>query len=351
MKIALLTIWHVKNYGAELQAFSTIKILQDLGHEVELIEFCLGDSSKLSLSGILANTIESFSPCHRKFDIFWKKNFPRVKKYDSMSELQRNPPKADVYMVGSDQVWNPDITKNSYPIFFLDFGSEDVKRVSYASSFGVPVWKYPKYTEQIKTLLRRFSGISCREKSGSDILWNTFGIKAETVVDPTLLYNNFGSLVKPHKKDNKLVCYPLGDDVELVKYAKSLSKKLGFHYVDATNNKKILYRIIWNRNSIEEWITAIACADIVITRSFHGMLFSIMHRKNFIILANQKGRSSRLTDFMETIGLSNRFFETVEDIEKSKIWEQTINYDIISPKIESLRNHSLSILKIMLSDA
>ena len=294
MKIALLTIWREKNYGAVLQAFATIKVLQELGHTVEVIDIGLGKNAKQSFAGRVANLIECFSPSCRKFESFWNYYFPQTIKYASLSEIRTNPPQANIYMVGSDQVWNPDITKGLLPAFFLDFGSERVKRISYASSFGVPAWKNIEMLDYVKKCLQNFDGITCRESSGLKLLKNTFNLNAEVVIDPTLLWGEYNSFVKPKKIGINLVCYPLGDDSELQNYAKSLANKMGMRYVDAFNGKKLFGRIIWNRNSIEEWVSTIANADFVITRSFHGMLFSIMFEKNFVVLANQKGRSARL---------------------------------------------------------
>lgn len=350
MKIALLTIWREKNYGAVLQAFATIKVLQELGHTVEILDINLGENAKHSFLGRVANIIECFSPSCRKFESFWNNYFPQTVKYASLSEIKTNPPQADIYLVGSDQVWNPDITKSLYSIYFLDFGTDYIKRVSYASSFGVSEWNHSELTEKISQLFQRFNHVSCREKSGVEILRKTFGIKAENVIDPTLLFGKFDSFVNPKQGKRNIVCYPLGDDQELQKCALNLAEKLGMDFVDAFNGKKLFGRIIWNRNSIEEWVSTIANADFVITRSFHGMLFSIMFEKNFVVLANQKGRSARLTDFLETIGLKERFFNSVAEIDKSDILSLPIDYSLIIPKIRALRNQSLSILNSMLNN-
>ena len=137
MKVALLTIWHEKNFGAELQAYATIKILQQLGHDPKMIDIRLSDISQTNIKGKIGNFISNFGPSQRKFEQFWKKYTPVTQRYRNLKELQNNPPAADVYMVGSDQVWNPDIVKGFTNVFFLNFGSDIIKRVYYASSFGV----------------------------------------------------------------------------------------------------------------------------------------------------------------------------------------------------------------------
>lgn len=159
MKIALLTIWHAMNYGAELQAYATVKALKQLGHQVEMIDIRLSDCHKPNLNGRIGNIISSFGPAHTKFEGFWKKYIPVTKRYCSIEQLQNDPPHSDVYMVGSDQVWNPDLTGGFAKLFFLDFGGENVKRISYASSFGTLEWKAKHLTEDVSKLIERFDYI------------------------------------------------------------------------------------------------------------------------------------------------------------------------------------------------
>lgn len=342
MKIALLTIWHEKNYGAELQAYATMKVLQQLGHEVHMIDIRLSDMGKPSIGGYLSLLIESISPCQRKFKKFWKKYIQTTRRYKTIDDLQKDPPIADIYLVGSDQVWNPEITKKFVKIFFLDFGSKDIKRISYASSFGVDKWNFSEVEKDIYKLLNAFSYITCRERSGVNILNKEFGIDAKMVVDPTLLLGDYTDLLGNIKMRNTLVCYPLGDDFELQEYAKCLASRMGLTYVDNFNKKAIFKKIIWNRNSIEEWVNNIASSKLVLTRSFHGMLFSIMFNKDFIVVSGK--RNSRLVDFLSEIGLMDRFFTSIKDVERSNIFQKSIDYTSVNKRIEKMREYSIKIL-------
>ena len=119
MKIALLTIWHIGNYGAEMQTYATVKALQSFGHKVEVIDIRLTDVAKISLRGRISKIISIFSPSERKMKSFWRTYIPSSCRFRSLKQLQKNPPKADLYLVGSDQVWNPNIRKKEKFNYFL----------------------------------------------------------------------------------------------------------------------------------------------------------------------------------------------------------------------------------------
>lgn len=348
MKIALLTIWHEYNYGAELQAYATIKFLQNMGHHVEMIDIRLADEGKTSIAGSLSKVIELMSPAKCKFEKFWTRYIPKTRRYKSIQELQSNPPIADIYMVGSDQVWNPEITKSFINLYFLDFGKDSVKRVSYASSFGESDWKFPGFIDDVTRWLSRFDFISCREQSGVKLLKETFGVNSINVIDPTLLLGEYQNFINYRTKSHNLVCYPLGHDPELLDHSRQLAKKLNLNFVDNFNAKKIFGRIVWNRNSIEQWITNIANAEFVVTRSFHGMLFSVMYHKQFAVIEGYKGRGVRLQNFLSSIGLADRYYNDFEDLLSAEPWLHPIDYEMCDKIVESLRKESFNALKKML---
>lgn len=345
MKIALLTIWHEKNYGAELQAYATIKTLTELGHEVKMIDMRLENMRYISLKGRVAQFISIFTPGEWKFRNFWRKTIPKTRRYLSLDELKKNPPLADLYLVGSDQVWNPEITKSFATAFFLDFGDNTVKRASYASSFGVESWnEKDKLTKKVNTFLQRFDAVSCREKSGCEILKKSFNINATHVIDPTLLRKDFSEFVVSEICNYTLVYYPLDNDPELRNYANKLSQHLGYKCIDAANRKKYFGKIEWNRNSPKQWIEAIANSRLVITRSFHGVAFSLLYKRQFIVV-NNTSRITRITNLLESLGLSDRCFHSFEEVDAARPWDYPIDYNQITPLLENLREESMEFLK------
>lgn len=349
MKIALLTIWHEYNYGAELQAYATIKILKELGLDVEMINIRLSDQKPFSVKRTAVNAILSLSPCHRKFNSFWRNNIPTTRRYRSLQEIKKNPPLADIYMVGSDQVWNPDITKKYAMLYFLDFGLSNTKRISFASSFGVLNWTHHQLTGKIKKCLQQFDTCTCRESSGVEILKQHFSIDAKRVIDPTLLSNNYEELTGPIKEHKTLVYYPLSHDAELESFAQVLGKELSLIPLNI-NKKTFLFRnLVWNRPRVEQWVKNIAEAQFVITRSFHGLTFSLLYKRQFAILAVRNDRTVRILNLLEELGLQDRFFSSIDEMKRIRPWEQTIDYDVIDGKLQALRDASIVSLNDMLS--
>ena len=106
--------------------------------------------------------------------------------------------------------------------------------------------------------------------------------------------------------------------------------------------------IEWDRVSIEYWVKNIAEAQFVITRSFHGMVFSILHNKQFAIVEGVHGRSSRITSLLSLLGLSDRYFDSFESLIKGHPWDTPIDYSLTNIKVDSLRRESLDCLIEML---
>lgn len=348
MKIALLTIWHVGNYGAELQAYATIKMLTSMGHDVTIIDIRENEKPGMSVKAKMAQVISHITPAYRSFNSFWEQFFPnKTRHYKSVEDLMSDPPEADVYMVGSDQVWNPDITQEKKLLYFLNFGAEDSKRISYASSFGTSVWSEEAVTtDNINQLLKRFSAIGCREQSGVNILKSRFGIDANRVLDPTLLFEAYPELTGEIKQVKSLAYYPLTNYPELDRYCESLAQRIGLELRNANETKHLTNTIAWTRPSVQDWIRRIAEAEFVVTPSFHGLAFSLIYKRQFMVInhGSNPQRTARITDLLDELGLSDRFCQSFEEANAKKLWDKKIDYTAVSEKLAKLRNESIDFL-------
>jgi exopolysaccharide biosynthesis predicted pyruvyltransferase EpsI len=128
-------------------------------------------------------------------------------------------------------------------------------------------------------------------------------------------------------------------------YSLKLAKELNLQPVNNKFCTSVLGFAEWDRVSIAEWVKNIAEAKFVITRSFHGMVFSILHKRQFAVLAGSHGRSTRLTSLLKILGIEDRFFSSIEDLNNAKPWTKEIDYTTVYPKLIEIREQSINILK------
>lgn len=346
MKIALLTIWHEQNYGAEMQAYATIKALQMLGHEVQMIDIRLSDAQKPNFNGRLMNFLTKKSEINKNFEMFWHKYIPCTRRYATLKDLQQYPPEADCYLVGSDQVWNPAITGIFSLLYFIPFGNAGVKKISYASSFGTSDWKEcNEFDRVVRQCLKNFKAVSCREISGVKLLKDHFNIEAKCVLDPTLLHQNYDELISKRQEKNTVVFYPLSPWNDLEKYVKSLSRLLKKEYLN-TNNIEYRFGIIpWRRPRMEDWIKNISEASLVVTPSFHGVALSIIYHRQFIVVIQNRSRATRILNILENLGLQNRVCYSIDEVKKYHLWDEIIDYSKVNHKLQELKEESYQFLK------
>ncbi len=318
MQIGVLTLWQSKdNYGQMLQCYALQQFLREKGHEPYLISyrFIKEERQYTSLWKMLLKVYaiyplayvfglgrdkkkladEEFEKyCHEKkrnFDGFLKKYINLSKTYNDLDDLQKNPPVADCYVVGSDQVWAQLLSKPENSAFFLDFGDEKTKRIAYAASFSMN-----EYPENLRTKLAenlsRLNAVSVRETQGIGIC-NSVGTKATKVVDPTLLLGTkaFENITAKRMNSNQYAfVYQLNivspDEIRWT-YARAYCSEKQWDMIATASSgyfegREILKGAKYVYPSIPEWLSLIRYSEIVITTSFHGIVFSILFRKNFV---------------------------------------------------------------------
>ena len=373
-KIGIITILRVNNYGAELQAYATQAILNKLGYNAEIIDYLFyknplhkktkaskpsfNHSLKKRLSEKLYPIIarlkaktstESNMNREKRFDKFHTENTRMSPTYSTMDELYAAQNDYDVYMVGSDQVWNPGIYSSLLP-YMLTFAPEGKKKIAYASSFGVSEipqaqqWLYKKY-------LPKFSSIGVREKNAVEIVKELGGKDATWVLDPTLLLNKEDWLKVAssayENKNNYILLYELTPCPYILELAKYFKEKKGMEIVRICKNTAVED----NDSSIENIIDAgpadflrlFANAGMVITNSFHGTAFSINFGKEFYtITPARKHNNSRQRSILELFKLQDRLIAENTPIENISMW--TIDYVTVSEILVNERKKSIEFL-------
>lgn len=344
MKIKTITCHHVYNYGASLQAYALQHYLESLGHEVEIIDFnpwfhcdrynpfwmsknAIGRAASIIKKFPLLRYLwcpykayrgGMFSTWGRKavFDTFEKEYYHLTSiKYFSSEELKQNPPMADVYVAGSDQIWNTFSENGKEPAYYLDFGNENVKRISYAASLATRTIK-EDCKDFVKEKVARFSSVSVRETTGAKLL-EELGIKDVSVVlDPVFLLDKNewrklsakGNLYGLVPNSYLLVYDFLGNDANMSSFVKEFAKDKSLKVVSINDFSERDY-VDFNINNAGplEFLALIDNAACVVASSFHATAFSVILEKEFYTF-NLKGynNSSRMQDFLSSIGLQDR---------------------------------------------
>lgn len=331
MKIKTITCHDVYNYGASLQAFALQTYLTKIGYEVEIIDY-LPDyiSGRYKFFHILPtsrlykyakkNKLFYFLCClyqiRRKystygrkkvFDLFKREYLHCTKLYRNYEELKANPPEADAYVVGSDQVWSCTSVIGMDPAFYLDFGSSTTKRISYAASFGQSELKNEN-KEFVETELKKFDLISVREKTGLDIL-NSLNIAGVNVVDPVFLLtkDEWSHIVNSKRivKDSYILVYDLYHaDTKMKEAVCSLAKRNNLRIVSINSRSRLAYADVNISNAGPiEFLNLMQYCSYCCSDSFHATAFSVIFCKPFFVF-NRHDNVSRIKDFLEVINMT-----------------------------------------------
>lgn len=360
MKIALITIHNANNYGAILQTFATYKILSRFG-DVDIIDYENRHISisldlirlKFTIHGILGMGKDIFRLIPRykaikKFKTFSEKYFKMSKK---INKDDIDFPNYDLYVCGSDQIWNPNcISDNSQidEIYFLNFAPKDSKKISYASSLGNYRFTIEEQNK-VSNLLNDFSFLSVREKDGKEHLESFLNKEIKHVLDPTLLLSKKEWIetfdLKENISDEKYILVYSVPKSKLIKDAiEYFSKKLNLPVIAVDQNLSMGTKVdkhIRDAGPIE-YLNLFLNASFIITDSFHGTCFSINFQKQFVSIAPGI-HSNRIESFLNTINLENRIirnkdnFENIEEI-GNKEYDESLNL------LNNFRDNSLSYL-------
>ena len=376
MNICTITCHHVYNYGASLQAFALQHYLESQGHTVRIIDFnpwyhqdrynifwggygiqgwrqILND--KYSPLKYLYRPFKAwkngmFKTWGRKaaFDIFEEKHYHLTRRsYTTSKELVNDPPYAECYIAGSDQIWNTYSLNGKEPAYYLDFGSEDTKRISYAASLATP--KIADGWETfVKEKVLRFNSVSVREASGMDILTKLKIKDVMLVVDPVFLLdrtvwrNLYENSTKEYglNKNSYLLVYDfLGNDLQMSHFIAEIAKNRNLKIVSINDFSPREYADL-NINDAGplEFLDLIDNAACIVANSFHATAFSVIFQKEFYTFGLLgHNNSNRMLDFLDLIGLRKHF--------EPKSLQKNIDYDTVECLLNGEIGKSRNFLK------
>ncbi len=361
MKIEIVTLHRITNFGSMLQTYATQRSIEKLGHQAEVLDFVpVGMTYKRAVFPIekvpLVVQAAKFIPrlvcMTTEFAVMssFINKYIKVssRKYHNYQEIIENIPFADAYLSGSDQVWN---TQNHNPdddlkAYYLGFAPKGKKRVAYAGSFGKN-----DFTETeiaiMKEYLAKYDAISVREDDGLNILQRLGFNNGVHVVDPTLLLagEEWKDFASRHKKPkgNYIFVYNLNRNKLIKEIAVRLSKETGLKIINFADTYDFIpgakNRLV---NNAFDFINHIAGAEYVVTDSFHGTAFSINLNRN-VVTVKAPRYNSRLESILRLTGLQSRMVENVED--GVKIAMQPVDYTGVNIKLNVAREISWNYLK------
>lgn len=369
MRIGVLTLPLHNNFGGILQAYALQKVLKDFGHNVVLI-----DKSRYI----------SLGPWYKKYPIYIKRGInrfifgkniiikadaeqnrflktiakytePFIEKYirrvytKDFSNIREKD--FDVLIVGSDQIWRPKYFYSKIEDAYLDFAKEwKIKRITYAASFGTEEWEYTeKQTNNCATLLKKFNAVSVRESSAVQLCNDNFGVKAEHVLDPTMLLckEDYIKLFRDYntaQSDGNLFCYILDEGEEKKSIIDCIAKEKGLKAFYVNSRYEELDAPLEERiqQPVEKWLRAFNDAEYIVTDSFHACVFSIIFNKPFIVYGNRERGLARFKSLLSIFGLEERIVSTKE--EATKTISKPINWEKVNESHRQWKEKSMSFL-------
>lgn len=382
-KIGLAVCYDTKNFGSQLQVLATVKKIENLGFNTEIIRY----KKKLTPQFIGQTIPRLFNISFLKAKFGAKKKVRQIKKIPEIAQqvnvrnkrfegfvkdyltnlspiykgwenlVKESAKNYDLFLCGSDQLWLPNNLGSHF--YTLEFAPEQKVKIAYATSFGVS--QIPWFQKaKTKNYLQRFQSISTREHTGKSIIKDLTGLDVPVVCDPTLLFSEKEWLEQiPEKKlihEPYIFCYFLGTNPEHRIQANELKKLKNLEIVTipfldnfVKEDMKFGDIKLFDIDS-SDFINLIRNAEYILTDSFHGSVFSILNHKKFMVFnrfnAGANSRNSRIDSLCKNLDLADRRYHgNVLDVDLD------IDYENVDKKLKDLRDNSIVYLEKSLKEA
>ncbi|MBS0176531.1 MAG: polysaccharide pyruvyl transferase family protein [Nitrospira sp.] len=324
MKIATITCHDVYNYGASLQAYALMHYLEGRGHQAEIIDYkpdylsghyqllaaespLVGNSRVKVVLYVLAKLPGRLLSRRRKwaFDRFRDSHLKlTATRYGSFAELRDNPPQADCFIAGSDQIWNTLRPNGKDPAFYLMFAPAGAIRASYAASIATDV-----VADSDQPLMRdgvsALDHVSVRESTAVELLAQMGIGNISHVLDPVfLLSKESWNRIGPDRHDDGYVLvydFDASDEVERI--ATELAQARGLRIYSISQGRYDYADRKFPHAGPAEFVSLIRDAQVVVTNSYHAIVFSLIFGVDFYTAGRTENINSRMSDLLVQFGL------------------------------------------------
>lgn len=383
-KIGIAAVTYKDNFGSALQTYATQYTLEKLGFDARIFEI-KGVYRGIMIKKMLYYAGRLFDPVEAKylfanltsrsrkqvsaasdqyamdmklrhkmyteFNNKWNKMLPYVKGW---SGLRKQASEMDAVIVGSDQLWRPSNIVGSY--YTLEFVPDDVKKIAFSTSFGVPELPSRLHKHAMR-FLSRIEYVSVREDSGAEIVKKESGREATVVCDPTMMLTAEDWMhiqdEKPFAEGKYILMYLMGDNPEQRDFVKKLSKSTGYRIIGLLHGATY---ISYDEEVVDEkpfnvgpseFVNLIRNAQYVCTDSFHCCVFSILNSTKFFAFrrwpdGSKFSANDRLYTLLKFTGLENRLLLGTEDIQKCI--DDQIDFSVVLSRVAERRKESMDYL-------
>lgn len=336
MKIGILTFHDGINHGGYFQAFSTYSFLKSKGYNVEIINY----KNKTHWLGEYKAFLFAKNPrvlvSNVKKILAFKKDQEQMNLGIFTKDASKIKENYDVIIVGSDVVWNYEWDFLGKDPIYFGHGLSCKKWISYAPSFGAVDCENTVIPSYVSQGLQKFERISVRDENSKCLVKQACGKEAKIVLDPTFLFETNGMEMPIKVNEPFILVYAYSLRVTDITQIKAFAKKNGLKVVAVGYDQPWADFNVINLGPFE-WIGYFDKATYVLTGTFHGTLFSLKYRKNFIA-SNNKGISNKTKTILSKLGLLDRLTEGEFNFEQ--LYVKSIDYNQVNNILSQLIDDS-----------
>lgn len=358
-KIGIITYHKTINYGAILQAYALSLFLEKMGHSIEFINYVPDKIKNKEMKYLYLSRyyllhphkiIQSINRVNLANSFIEKYLKVNSQKFSSIKELRSWDLDYNTLICGSDEIWNiarRELDESYFLGFINNSNMKDVKKISYAASFGETQF-ITSYKTALSELLRDFFAISVRDDNSLSLVrecldeQENINIQINKVLDPTFLLekDDYKKIsIHPSLKNPYLLIYGVLNKEE-AEYVKFISEKTKLDIISIGNHQKYLTSILKLNVfdvSPQQWLGFFENANLIMTKFYHGVIFSLIFNNPFIFM-NTPSKSIKVKDLLSDLKLSNRIL----DFNGDKVTVENLQNIMYPPLVEELTQNILT---------